>query len=478
MSFLKKIFSPAFFSFSILLLFYTFYKSEIIWNGDRRDYYLIYYIISLLFTFLSIVTFFINQKIKVYLIISSISIIFTFYLFEGFLIFKKELLRQEFLKSLPFQNQIKKEQLLREQLYEKQTGKKWDKRTKYEIYEDLKKKNDKIVMSVAPSNYLSKKNKYTIFPLSGISHSETINCNENWYYSIYKSDRHGFNNPDKEWDKKNIEYLLIGDSFTHGNCVNRPHDIGSVLRNLTNKSVLNLGYEGNNPLLEYATLREYLKKNTKKVLWIYFESDLIGLRKELKNNYLQKYITDLNFTQNLKKRHEEIDNEARNKIDEIIEYKFLRNKFNLSEFIKLFNTRNLIMKNFIPTKLSSQNQVKEILTESLSIDEILLEFKKILTLTKELTDKNNSKLYFISLPDYTNFSKRYDLIYSYKDSEKTKKSIKKIVSELKIPFIDISKEVFEKEIYPLKLFPFELHAHYNIDGYRKVSEAIYEFTND
>ena len=143
MSFLKKIFSPAFFSFSILLLFYTFYKSEIIWNGDRRDYYLIYYIISLLFTFLSIVTFFINQKIKVYLIISSISIIFTFYLFEGFLIFKKELLRQEFLKSLPFQNQIKKEQLLREQLYEKQTGKKWDKRTKYEIYKDLKKKNDK-----------------------------------------------------------------------------------------------------------------------------------------------------------------------------------------------------------------------------------------------------------------------------------------------------------------------------------------------
>ena len=136
------------------------------------------------------------------------------------------------------------------------------------------------------------------------------------------------------------------------------------------------------------------------------------------------------------------------------------------------------MKNFIPTKLSSQNQVKEILTESLSIDEILLEFKKILTLTKELTDKNNSKLYFISLPDYTNFSKRYDLIYSYKNSEKTKKSIKKIVSELKIPFIDISKEVFEKEIYPLKLFPFELHAHYNIDGYRKVSEAIYEFTND
>ena len=49
-----------------------------------------------------------------------------------------------------------------------------------------------------------------LLPLSGISHSKTIHCNENGYYSIYQSDRYGFNNPDKEWDEKNIEYLLIG----------------------------------------------------------------------------------------------------------------------------------------------------------------------------------------------------------------------------------------------------------------------------
>ena len=63
-----------------------------------------------------------------------------------------------------------------------------------------------------------------------ISDSKTINCNENGYYSIYKSDRFGFNNPDLEWDKKDIEYLLIGDSFVHGACVNRPYDIGSVFK--------------------------------------------------------------------------------------------------------------------------------------------------------------------------------------------------------------------------------------------------------
>ena len=49
-------------------------------------------------------------------------------------------------------------------------------------------------------------------------------------------------NPDTEWDAKEIEYILIGDSFTFGACVNRPHDVSSILRNLSKKSVLNLGY--------------------------------------------------------------------------------------------------------------------------------------------------------------------------------------------------------------------------------------------
>ena len=56
--------------------------------------------------------------------------------------------------------------------------------------------------------------------------------------------------------------------------------------------------------------------------------------------------------------------------------------------------------------------------------------------------------------------------------------VKNIVNELNIPFIDIHKEVFEKEQNPLKLFPFELYGHYNIDGYKKVAETIYKSTKD
>ena len=102
--------------------------------------------------------------------------------------------------------------------------------------------------------------------LSGISNSMTIYCNENGYYSIYQSDRYGFNNPDEEWDSNEIELLLLGDSFTHGACVNRPDDLSSVLRTLSGYNVINLGYGGNGPLTEYATLKEFFPNNTKKII--------------------------------------------------------------------------------------------------------------------------------------------------------------------------------------------------------------------
>ena len=56
-----------------------------------------------------------------------------------------------------------------------------------------------------------------IFPFAGFSKSRTINCNENGFFSEFHSDRFGFNNPDKEWEAKEIEFLIIGDSFALGN---------------------------------------------------------------------------------------------------------------------------------------------------------------------------------------------------------------------------------------------------------------------
>ena len=82
MNLLKKIFSPTILTISFLLLFYTFYKSEIIWDGEIRHYYKNYYLVSSILICLSIITFFINDIIKQYLIISGISLVLSLYLFE------------------------------------------------------------------------------------------------------------------------------------------------------------------------------------------------------------------------------------------------------------------------------------------------------------------------------------------------------------------------------------------------------------
>ena len=442
MNILRKTFSPFILFISLSLLIYTFYKSEIYFKGDLRDYYSIYYIISIIFVILSFLTFYINKKFKDYIIISAISFFITLYLFEIFLTFKDPLDRKK-------------------KIYEKETGKKYDTRSRFQLFNEFKKKNEDIKIVVFPATHLSKTKK--IFPLSGVSNSEAIFCNENSYYSIYNSDRYGFNNPDDEWDQKDIEYLLVGDSFTHGACVNRPNDIASELRTLSNKSVLNLGYTSNGPLLEYATLREYLDVNVKKILWMYFEdNDLNELKKELKDKILYKYFNDLNFSQNLRSKQKEIDimfdTTIENEIYKQKEFEknlgFKNFKKEFIQIIKIYKTRNII---FNQTIIKSQTEANN-------------DFRILLGLVNDLAIKNNTKLYFVYLPEYNRYVNNYD--------NSSYDSVKKIVNELEIPFIDIDQEVFKKEQNPLKLFPFKLNGHYNIAGYKKVSEVIYNNSKD
>ena len=109
MNFLKKIFSPTILIFSFLLLIFIFYQSEIYFNGNRRIYFKIYYIISLLLILFSIISFFVSNKIKEYFIIIGISIVFSIYIFEGYLLYKNK----------SFKDQSFKYQFLKEQLYKK-----------------------------------------------------------------------------------------------------------------------------------------------------------------------------------------------------------------------------------------------------------------------------------------------------------------------------------------------------------------------
>ena len=344
-------------------------------------------------------------------------------------------------------------------IYEKNTQKKYEGRTKFQYYSDLKKIDSEVTVTITPSKFNDPENN--IHFLAGKSNSNTIDCNENGYFSVNKSDRYGFNNPNKEWDKKITNFILLGDSFIHGACVNRPNDIASHLRNISKKSVLNLGYKANGPLSMLATLKEYMPKNTKNVLWFYFEgNDLTDLQSELKISTLKNYYENASFNQELKFKQKIIDS----KISQIIEKSVIlednitnqaiknsNKKYKILKFIRLNETKKII-KSF-----SNRNKKEKI---------PFLELKKTLKMVKYFTDEMDSNLYFIYLPQFERYSKGI--------SDDKYLLVKSIVNELSINFIDVHKGLFLNEKEPLKLFPFEMWGHYNENGYKKVSNFIFQ----
>ena len=438
---------------SIIFFIYTFFKSEIYWNGTRSEYYYNYYLFFGFLILSSVIILYLNDIIKVYLFIIISCIICSLYSFEAYTILHKINYEEEILN--------KKIEFLK-----KSSAKNFDTRNKLEFFNDSIKKNKNITLRTPPLFFLNE-NK-NLSPLSGMSNSETIVCNEMGYYAVYLSDRYGFNNPDSAWDQQEIEYLIVGDSFAHGACVNRPNDIGSVLRKLSNQSVLNLAYANNGPLLEYATLREYLKPNVKNVLFVYYEgNDFADLDREINSEILLEYLKDLNFSQKLKSRQNEIDDMVRNKIIKNINdpniIKSKKNIFKIGlDFIRLSSSRGFFY-----------NKKK-------SIPQNSLQFKEILKLAKNLSVNNNSNFYFIYLPSmarYLPLSKKDVNIY-----DESYILVKKIINELGIEFIDIHEEVFLKKNNPLQFFPFkdkllpfvDTKLHYNIEGYEIISDTIHK----
>lgn len=431
------------FFISIFIFIYIFYKSEIFWNGEYKNYYKPYYYFSFVLILLSITSFFLDDKILRYLYVFFVSCLIALYLFEAYITFFTVYRGSTKIDS----KKIK--------LYKKETGKNYDTRQKFEIYDDLKRKNPRIQIAFGPIEHKEQK----IYSLSGISNVDSILCNENGYYATYKSDRYGFRNDDQIWDKKSIEYLILGDSFAIGECVNSDSTIQSLLKRNYNKNSISLGFGGNGPLTEYATLKEYLQPNMKKIIWLYFEgNDQSNLVRELKSNILKQYLINKNFKQDLKLKISQIDNLLKHNIElerEKAEFRYERSFFyRLRKFIKLFNTRDTFA-------LLYQ-------TKNIQNVETLPEFKAILRSAINLSNENNSKLYFVYLPN-TNVIKN-----SCKNKNKHYLKIKKIVQDdLKIKFISMCKELFRKEKDNKKFFPFRMGGHFNNLGYEEVTRVIY-----
>ena len=347
-------------------------------------------------------------------------------------------------------------------------SKKWQnlERGRLSIYEKEKKVDDNTTLTISPINFLKDEN-LSILPLAGFPNKKTINCNELGYWSKFNSDQYGFNNPKEEWSKSEYEYVLIGDSFLLGDCVNYPDDITNQIRaklnsNNNKSGVLNLGYGGNGPLIEYASLKEYFpNKKVNKILIFYSEAnDFNDFNLEIENPILRKYFDNENFSQDLKNKQNEIDQILLKKLNSEIEKKndkrLVRfNEIKFSRLLKLSNLRHRLLWQFnlVLIKEGESNKLKP------ENEELLKDlFNKI----KIFANQKNSDLYFIFLTGFPGNS----------EGEK----IFNIINSLNIPIINIKEEVFDKHQDPLSLFPLRKAGHYNEEAYDLIAKKIIELT--
>ena len=347
----------------------------------------------------------------------------------------------------------------------------YDIRSKDEVITELTKNNDKIY----PGTYffdLYQKFQSTeknIYPFAGISNSKTISCNELGYWPIIKRDKYGFSNAYNFYGQ-DIDYLLIGDSFAEGWCVNEKDNLQNILIK-NNKKTLSLGTSGSGPLLQLAILQEYeiLLKPEKIIIMYYEGNDLKNLSEELNNTILLKYFNDRNYTQGLINKQRIIDKSIKKFIKNNYTYQINEVSTDLTYSSKIYRITKLsnirLLLNMVSSKdIKSKNNKKNIL--------IIEEYSKILNKIKIISNRLDAQLYFLYIPDWT----RVKQGKLNKNNLNYKKDIIDLVNKNDIKIIDFSNKL-KKIKNPLSVFPFEKHGHLSEKGYLILHEYIQEIIN-
>jgi hypothetical protein len=421
-----------------IILIYFIYKLDFNNNEHSRTTYYVYIFITILLLFLIV---FINIKYLINLTLLFFSIFLTLGIIEIIL-----------LKNSGYKFFYK-----------------YDYRNEISVYNQLKKNNLQTYLRTNTYYLLGDNEKnYSIIPFSGVSKSNIIMCNEGGFWATYFSDRYGFNNPDFVWNEDKIDFLLVGDSFTEGACVNEDDTISANLRRISNLTSISLGRAATGSLNQFAILREYLPQNTKRVVWIYYENDITDLEYEFNSMILNKYLINNHFSQNLINKQNLIDDihiELHKKHLEYLMNEKTRingpfGSFNTDQYsyLKLYTVRNFIKERFLEKK-------HEITPTKKNIND----FAVVINNVNETLKEKNIKFYFVYISSRKKYSSKFDgEIYP---------EVLKIISNLNIPILDMHK-AFKNHPDPLSLFPFRRQLHYNEKGYSFVAEKIYDFVRN
>jgi hypothetical protein len=464
----------------VALCYFVYYYG---WSGQRqitsRSAILLYYVLPALLAILCFASLRLSAARKVTLAVLLCTTGVSLYTAEIFL---------ALWSSLPSVMESEKRQMRASAA--KAAGIKFDTRSREQVVDDLRRQAVDVVPSIFGQAFLKPKSRADgggsiridgkeVLPLSGVSNKLVVLCNEAGQYVTFRSDSHGFHNPADVWNKVPIRIAILGDSYAHGYCV-PPHQTFVARIRERYPGTLNLGIEGNGPLLMLASLQEYAASaRPKVVLWFHFEgNDLADLSAEAQDPILKNYLNQITFRQGLMDRQVQIDRALLDYLEtlrgkgpllrRLEEIGHLIRNPNLSsgrilKVAKLSHLRDRL--GLVYTGTDDENKRTARVPRSDDRNRALMElFTRVLVAAKQEIDSWGGKLYFIYLPSWE----------PYGDPERADQNrgrVLKIIESLSIPLIDVH-PVFLQQPDPLALFPFRVPAHYNEEGNRLVAEQV------
>lgn len=391
----------------------------------------------------------------------------------------------------------------------------WDDRTQLQVLADLRDEGIEAQLPVGPKHHWRNRlevNGERVYPWGGISNATHAWCNETGDWVLYESDEHGFNNPKGIWARDSISIVAVGDSFTHGACVEPEEGFVGVIR-AEYENTLNLGYGGNDPYMELATMKEYVGDlKPRMVLWFYFEgNDIAGIQATTpfvsEGNFVSSIFSrylETTYKQHLSTMQEGIDRSLRELVSQrILEGPGMpvgeqfepadRSAFRaLIETASLHRLRNRLVNQVMRQKVETDDvpfgaplwttttiiqkpttDRKECLHYDYNWSPSIQGFERVLGDAREFVRSWNGELYFVYLPSIERY---YGPIedcewVKWKSMVDLYDEIMEMVQDVGLPIIDVTK-AFDRNPDPRSLWPFRKGGHYAKDGHRTVAEAV------
>ena len=128
--------------------------------------------------------------------------------------------------------------------------------------------------------------RYAVAPLAPQPNTAVYYCNEGYGLLKYTTDKYGFRNKASVWNK-HADIVLIGDSFTHGACLEHDQTIVGALEATLN--VVNLGTGGNHPIHYAALAKTFLPRIKPKYAAMIFYANDNQVFDDLEKSYHYKY---------------------------------------------------------------------------------------------------------------------------------------------------------------------------------------------